>query len=180
MRTSPAPFGAARDTCRGRRPSRRTRARGRRSASARDPAATNVPQTGSRTICTPRDGTLPPRRGPAADPVGDAVDQTPEARARRGCASTMNRTRRSSIRHPASWPTPACADVRLSSARLAAWPSGPSGAIAITCCHAASAPSRSCLPNALTMPTLSSVLACLGSSFNDVSNCASALSGWFE
>ena len=48
-----------------------------------------------------------------------------------------------------------------------------------TCCHACCAPSRSCLPNACTMPTFSSVLACFGSSFSEWSNCSSALSGWF-
>src|SRR5262249_26618684 len=72
-----------------------------------------------------------------------------------------------------------CADCRLSSARLPACPSGLSGASLIPCCHACDAPSRSCLPNARTIPTFSSVLACLGSSFNECSNCASALSAWF-
>src|SRR5476649_831329 len=68
---------------------------------------------------------------------------------------------------PGFLPTPACADVRLSSARLAAWPSGLSGASAITCFHASPAPSRSCLPNAFTMPTFSNVLTCFGSSVSD-------------
>ena len=36
---------------------------------------------------------------------------------------------------------------------------------------------ESCLPNALTMPTLSSVLVCFGSSCSDRANCSSALSG---
>jgi len=63
---------------------------------------------------------------------------------------------------------------------IAAWPSGLSGARRITSCHALAAPSRSCLPNALTMPTLSSVLPCLGSSDSEWLNCSSALSGWFE
>ena len=46
-------------------------------------------------------------------------------------------------------PTPGCADCRLSSARLAACPPGCPAPAAITCCHASSRPSRSCLPNAL-------------------------------
>src|SRR5262249_53189995 len=69
-----------------------------------------------------------------------------------------------------------CADDRLSRARFAAWPSGLSGASLMTSCHAFDAPSRSCLPNALTMPTFRSVLACFGSILSDCSNCASALS----
>ena len=50
----------------------------------------------------------------------------------------------------------------------------------ITCCHASDAPCRSCLPNAFTMPTFSSVLACFGSILSERSNCSSALSGWFD
>src|SRR3954467_11201355 len=76
--------------------------------------------------------------------------------------------------------TDGCADCTLSSARFAAWPSGLSGASFNTSCHAFTAPSRSCFPNALTMPTLSSVFACFGSSFSERSNCFSALSGWLE
>ena len=49
----------------------------------------------------------------------------------------------------------------------------------ITCCHALAAPSRSCLPNARTMPTFSSVFECFGSIASERSNCASARSGWF-
>src|SRR6185312_6604983 len=76
-------------------------------------------------------------------------------------------------------PTAACADFNVSSARLAACPSGPFGSIAITCSHALVAPARSCLPNARTMPRLSSVLVCFGLILSDASNRASALSGWF-
>src|SRR4029079_12103920 len=115
----------------------------------------------------------------AAYPGGDAVNETPEG-ARDENAEHDEQRQPHQHQTPGFLPTPAWADVRLSSARFAAWPSGASGAIAITCFHAASAPSRSCLPNALTMPTFNSVFACFGSSFRDVSNCASALSGWFE
>ena len=52
---------------------------------------------------------------------------------------------------------------------------GLSGAIAMTCCQACIAPSRSCLPNAFTMPMLSSVFACFGSSFSEWSNCVERL-----
>src|SRR5579864_8277103 len=76
-------------------------------------------------------------------------------------------------------PSDRCADCRLSSARFAACPSGLSGAILSTCFQASVAPSRSCFPNAFTIPTLSSVLVWFESSFSDLSNCASALSGWF-
>ena len=68
---------------------------------------------------------------------------------------------------------------RPSSACFAARASGLSGATSSTCCHAFAAPSRSCLPNARTMPTFSSVFECFGSIASEWSNCASARSGWF-
>src|SRR6185436_1419216 len=80
---------------------------------------------------------------------------------------------------PGFGPPAPCADFKVSRARLAACPSGPLGSIAITCSHALVAPARSCLPNARTMPRLRSVLVCFGLIFNDSSNRASALSGWF-
>ena len=43
--------------------------------------------------------------------------------------------------------------------------------MSITCCQAFAAPSRSCLPNARTMPTFSSVLVCFGSIASERSNC---------
>ena len=49
-----------------------------------------------------------------------------------------------------------------SSARRAACPSGLLGASVTTFCHSAAAPFRSCLPNASTMPLLSSVFVCVG------------------
>src|SRR4029077_6909116 len=73
--------------------------------------------------------------------------------------------------------SPPWADRRVSSARLAAWPSGLFGSMASTCSQALVAPARSCLPNARTMPTFSRVLGCLGSIASDLSNCTSALSG---
>src|SRR5579859_1029194 len=70
---------------------------------------------------------------------------------------------------------PGWADCRLSRARLAACASGVPGASSMTFCHDSVAPFRSCLPKALTIPTLSSVFTCLGSSASDLSNWASAL-----
>ena len=64
-----------------------------------------------------------------------------------------------------------------SSARRAAWPSGLSGASSTTFFHSAAAPCRSSLPKASTMPLLSSVLVCLGSSFRLRSNVAERLVG---
>src|SRR5882724_3698492 len=117
--------------------------------------------------------------GPAAHALDDAINEAPEG-ARDDDAEDDEERKAQHHQAPGFLVTPACADVRLSIARFAACPSGPSGASATTWRHADSAPSRSCLPNAFTMPTLSSVLACLGSSLSDWSNCASALSGWFE
>src|SRR5262249_8981172 len=65
------------------------------------------------------------------------------------------------------------ADCTLSSARFAACASGLPGATSITFCHAWIAPSRSCLPNARTMPRFNSVLACFGSISSECANCSS-------
>src|SRR5690606_15647596 len=73
-----------------------------------------------------------------------------------------------------------CADRRPSSAWRAARASGLSaGAMATTCCQAAAAPARSCVPKALTMPRFSSVLVCRGLVLSDTSNCSIARGAWF-
>ena len=105
-------------------------------------------------------------------------------------SSRIRTAQRMSLRHALGWspggfaaaPRPACRARRAgrSSPFFATAASGLSGATSRTRCHAFSAPSRSCLANARTMPTFSSVFECFGSIARDLSNWASARSGWFE
>ena len=124
-----------------------------------------------------------PARRRAGHPFDDAVDEPPD---RAGHEHDEQDRAGSAREHHAPGFCAAAAGVarmrRLETCRARAWrpgPSGLSGASWMTCCHACGAPSRSCLPNALTMPTFSSVLACFGSILSEWSNCSSALSGWF-
>src|SRR5262249_21382818 len=112
------------------------------------------------------------------NPVDDAIDEAPEGA--RDDDDEDDEQRDAEHHVPGFLPAAGCADCRLSSARFAACPSGALGAMAITCCHAWIAPSRSCLPNAFTIPRLSSVFACFGSMLSECANCSSALSGWLE
>ena len=128
---------------------------------------TKVPHTGSRTIWTPRvERSRPAPRGPAGQPFDDAVDQPPE-RARDEDRED-ERTATSQHHAPGFWRRArrcaGCADLQRVERALGGLAFRAVRAeIWITCCHAFVAPSRSCLPNALTMPMFSSVFACLGS-----------------
>src|SRR5262249_6136133 len=102
------------------------------------------------------------------------LDTAPQAECRSPDEQQEHRVE-DNFKHQAPGLPPGCADRRLSSARFAACASGLSGASCTTFCQASSAPARSCLPNALTTPTFSSVLACFGSSCSECENCSSAL-----
>ena len=96
----------------------------------------------------------------------------PSTNRQNALATKIERITNSASRNTASLqasvpPVAGCAERSVSSARLAACPSGLSGASSTTCCHAFVAPSRSCLPNALTMPTFNSVFVCLGSMLSE-------------
>ena len=153
------------DTGRGRRPSRSKRgALPSASITARS-GMTNVPQTGSRTICTPRARHAARARGAPASPSTMPSKRRQNARATTARRAARNRTSRAASRtwllrrrRPPDAPTQA---VERPLRRLAF---GLSGASWMTCCHACAAPSRSCLPNALDDADVQERLGVLGSS----------------
>src|SRR5688572_8499752 len=119
--------------------------------------------------------TLPARSVGAAERLDHAIDQPPEHPGERQQQDREQDNSRHGL--PDVEPVFPWADAIPSRARRAACPSGLSGASSTTFCHSVAAAFRSCLPNASTMPLLSSVFVCAGLIASDRSNCARASSG---